>query len=121
MKRLIFRKNSHASLLFILVIPAFLSGCGLIGHWPDEGKGGFGEYEPVTDPRLIEQMARLEDLRLRGAARFAAGNLAELDLLIIRTRRELVAGLPDDAAHDMERIEDVLRVAEQRMQKVTKQ
>jgi len=95
-----------------------LAGCSNWGHWPIEGTGGYGELLPVQDGRLQAQMIAVERFRLAGAARAAAAHLQQADVLVVRTRRELLAGLWEDSVLDMDRIDVELRAMGQQMPQV---
>lgn len=101
-----------------LALSAALGGCSLFDKpWPPEGGGGFGEYEETQDPRALAQQASLASFQERGAAVYAASDFDEARQLYVRVRRELAAELLEDAADDMDRLDNVLMRIDERMRR----
>jgi hypothetical protein len=82
------------------------SGCFITeSGYPDIGTGGFAEWRPIEDQRLLAMNERLEVLRKQGAALFAAAAFAETEIMLVRCRREAAAGLKIDVVADLEKLE----------------
>jgi hypothetical protein len=109
-----------------LVAPLLLgltacSGGSLFGTpWPNEGTGGFGEYQPIENERALDQDRRLEAARLRQASTFAAADYENAKTAMVRIRREIIAGLDADAEKDMNELDIILARIEARLSKIHK-
>jgi hypothetical protein len=84
----------------ILIVGLALSGCyglGAVTDWPAEGTGGLAERRPTTYQSLADLEYRMWQLEAAGAREYASSDFAEAELLLIRIRREVAAGLEMDA------------------------
>ena len=83
-------------LILAFACASTLSGCAALtaAPWPTEGTGGFAELLPIDDDRIEALRDRVESFRERGAATAAAAEFASADLLLVRVRREVAAGVP---------------------------
>jgi hypothetical protein len=102
----------------ILVVALSLGGClgnGAVQEWPDEGTGGLAERRPTTYQSLADLEYRMWQLESSGAREFAASDFAEAELLLIRVRREVAAGLEMDADTHISLLEHRFDVIERRI------
>jgi hypothetical protein len=102
----------------ILVLAFSLGGClgiGAVTDWPDSGTGGLAERRPTTYQSLADLEYRMWQLEAAGAREFAAGDFAEAELLMIRIRREVAAGLNMDADTHISLLEHRFDVIERRL------
>jgi hypothetical protein len=95
-----------------------LGGClgiGAVTEWPDEGTGGLAERRPTTYQSLADLEYRMWQLESAGAREYAASDFAEAELLLIRIRREVAAGLEMDADTHISLLEHRFDVIERRL------
>jgi len=105
----------------ILVLAFALGGCygiGAVTQWPDEGTGGGAERRPTTYQSLADLEYRMWQLESAGAREYAASDFAEAELLLIRVRREVAAGLEMDADTHISLLEHRFDVIERRISAV---
>lgn len=103
-------------ILPVLICVCALSGCAIIRAepWPDEGHGGLGEWQAITDSRANALSARLDLVRDRNAPYYAAAEFVEAERLMTRIRREIAGDLHVDAETDMNKLEIVISSIERR-------
>ncbi len=105
-----------AALLLLVALAPALAGCALFERrWPPEGGGGYGELQEIADERARLLEGRLLEFDARGARRFAGAEYDEAAQLFVRVRRELAADHPEDAALDMDRLEELNARIERRL------
>ena len=105
-------------LILAFACASTLSGCAALtaAPWPTEGTGGFAELLPIDDDRIEALRDRVESFRERGAATAAAAEFASADLLLVRVRREVAAGLLIDADSDVTELERVFAKIDKALQ-----
>jgi hypothetical protein len=110
------RVKRAGPLLLLAALAPLLSGCAAFERrWPPQAGGGFGELAEIEDERARLIEARLLEFDARGARRFAAAEYDEAAQLFVRVRRELVAEHLEDAALDMDRVDELAARIEKRL------
>jgi hypothetical protein len=89
-----FKTLSCVLIAIAVVLSMGLGGCT---PWPVAANGGLAERHPTASVLLLTLESRYDAAAKAGATRFLPGRLAEVELLIIRAKREHEGGLLEDS------------------------
>ena len=101
--------------ILTLLCALALSGCAIIKSksWPENGRGGLGEWMPIRDEKVNELRMRLDtakDVTPPTMRRLKS----KRNSLLARVRREVIGELYIDADKDMETLETLIVSIERR-------
>ena len=83
--------------------------------WPEPGTGGAAERDPVSTPSLDAASASIDRLSVAGGEKYAAADMVEARLLLVRAKREQAGGLPSEASSDLARLQATIERIEMRL------
>ncbi|MFO1081039.1 MAG: hypothetical protein U1E23_10485 [Reyranellaceae bacterium] len=100
-----------AGILIAFALSTGVAGCG----WPESGAGGLAERDSVSTPSIDAASASLDRLSVAGGEKYAAADMVEARLLLVRAKREQVGGLPSAASSDLARLQATIERIEIRL------
>jgi hypothetical protein len=102
-----------AGLIAALALATGVTGCAT--PWPEGGSGGLAERDSASTPSLDAASASLDRLSVAGGEKYAAADMVEARLLLVRAKREQAGGLPSEASSDLARLQATIERIEMRL------